>query len=157
MSSPSVGSKLPAFSAAVTGTTGVWKSSAAKGSKLVLYFYPKDATSGCTSQAQQFRDLHARLRRAGVLVLGVSRDSLVSHEKFKAKERLPFELLADTDEALCRLFDVVHEKSLYGRKFMGIVRSTFLFDSNGVLRQEWRKVKVAGHAEEVLEAAQRLD
>jgi peroxiredoxin Q/BCP len=87
----------------------------------------------------------------------VSRDSLASHEKFKAKEGLPFELLADSDEKLCRLFDVIHEKSLYGRKFMGIVRSTFLFDSKGVLRQEWRKVKVAGHAEEVLEAAQRLD
>jgi peroxiredoxin Q/BCP len=152
-----VGSKLPALSALVTGPAGEWKSSAAKNGKLLLYFYPKDNTSGCTTQAEQFRDLYPRLRRAGVTVLGVSRDPLVLHEKFKAKLGLPFELLADPDEKLCRLFDVIHEKSLYGRKFMGIVRSSFLFDTRGVLRQEWRKVKVQGHAEEVLEAAKRID
>jgi peroxiredoxin Q/BCP len=151
-----VGSKLPAFSAVATGA-GPWQSSAARGARLVLYFYPKDDTSGCTREAEQFRDLYPKLRRAGVMVLGISRDSLLRHEKFKAKYGLPFELLADEDEKLCRLFDVIHEKSLYGRKFMGIVRSTFLFDSQGVLRQEWRKVKVEGHAEEVLEAAKRID
>jgi peroxiredoxin Q/BCP len=151
-----VGSKLPAFSAVATGA-GPWHSSAARGTRLVLYFYPKDDTSGCTREAEQFRDLHPRMRRAGVMVLGISRDSVLRHEKFKAKYGLPFELLADEEEKLCRLFDVIHEKSLYGRKFMGIVRSTFLFDSHGVLRQEWRKVKVEGHAEEVLEAAKRID
>lgn len=157
MSKLAIDSKLPAFSAVVTGPTGKWQSSAARGGKLLLYFYPKDLTSGCTTEAEQLRDLYPRLRRAGVTVLGVSRDSLALHEKFKAKLGLPFELLSDPDEKVCHLFDVIHEKSLYGRKFMGIVRSSFLFDSQGVLRQEWRKVKVQGHAEEVLEAAQRID
>jgi thioredoxin-dependent peroxiredoxin len=151
-----VGSKLPAFSAPATGA-GPWRSSSARGARLVLYFYPKDDTSGCTREAEQFRDLYPKLRRAGIEVLGISRDSLLRHEKFKAKYGLPFELLSDEDQTLCRLFDVIHEKSLYGRKFMGIVRSTFLFDSKGILRHEWRKVKVDGHAEEVLEAAQRID
>jgi peroxiredoxin Q/BCP len=124
----------------------------AKGKWLVLYFYPKDATSGCTVEAQEFRDLHDKFRRAGAVVVGVSRDSLKSHDKFRDKESLPFHLLSDTDEKLCQLFDVIHEKSLYGRKYMGIERSTFLIDGSGVLRREWRKVKVAGHAQEVLEA-----
>lgn len=157
MSRPALGSKLPDFSAAATGDANPWRSRSVRGRKLVLYFYPKDDTSGCTREAEQFRDLHARLRRAGVTVVGVSRDSLAKHEKFKARYRLPFELLADEDETVCRLFDVIQEKSLYGRRYLGIVRSTFLFDSKGVLRQEWLKVKVDGHAEDVLEAAQRLD
>ena len=127
-----------------------------KGEKLVLYFYPKDMTSGCTLESQQFRDLHAAFRKARTRVFGVSRDSAASHEKFKKKESLPFELLSDEDEKLCRLFDVIKEKSLYGRKYMGIERSTFLIDAEGVLRQEWRKVKVPGHAQEVLEAARAL-
>jgi thioredoxin-dependent peroxiredoxin len=126
------------------------------GEKLVVYFYPKDMTSGCTLESQQFRDLHAAFRRASTRVIGVSRDSMASHQKFKKKESLPFELLADEDEKLCRLFDVIKEKSLYGRKFMGIERSTFLIDADGVLRREWRKVKVPGHAQEVLEAAKEL-
>src|SRR5690606_33281088 len=133
-----------------------WKLADAAGEKLVIYFYPKDMTTGCTRESQDFRDLHTAFRRARVRVVGVSRDSLASHEKFKAKERLPFELLSDEDGKLCRLFDVIREKSLYGRKFMGIERSTFLIDAEGILRREWRKVKVNGHAEEVLEAAKSL-
>jgi thioredoxin-dependent peroxiredoxin len=128
-----------------------------RGQALVLYFYPKDATSGCTVEARDFRDLHTKFRRAGACVLGVSRDSLASHEKFRTKEALPFHLLSDPDEKLCRQFDVIREKSLYGRKYMGIERSTFLIDENSVLRREWRKVKVAGHAQEVLEALRARD
>lgn len=125
-----------------------------RGSKVVLYFYPKDATPGCTTEGQDFRDLHAKFRRSKTLILGVSRDSIASHEKFRQKHGFPFDLLSDPDEKLCRQFDVIHEKTLYGRKFMGIERSTFLIDEAGKLRQEWRKVKVAGHAAEVLRAAQ---
>jgi peroxiredoxin Q/BCP len=123
----------------------------------VLYFYPKDLTSGCTRESQDFRDLHQRFRRAGAMVLGVSRDRLKSHEKFRDQEGLPFDLLSDPDEQLCQLFDVIHEKTLYGRQYLGIERSTFLIDSQGVLRHEWRKVKVAGHAQEVLDALRALD
>ena len=126
------------------------------GEKLVVYFYPKDMTSGCTLESQNFRDLNAAFRKAKTRIVGVSRDSDASHEKFKAKEKLPFDLYSDADEALCKAYDVIHEKSLYGRKYMGIVRSTFLIDEKGVLRQEWRNVKVPGHAEEVLEAARAL-
>jgi len=145
------GAKVPDFS--LPSTTGTdFRLADAKDKWLVLYFYPKDATSGCTTESQEFRDLHAKFRRAGAMVLGVSRDSLKSHDKFRDKESLPFHLLSDVDEKLCRLFDVIREKSLYGRKYMGIERSTFLIDSSSVLRREWRKVKVAGHAQEVLEA-----
>jgi len=155
MSKLSAGGKLPSFSLpAASGAT--WKSADAAGSKLVVYFYPKDMTSGCTRESQDFRDLHAQFRRAGTTIVGISRDSVASHQKFRDKERLPFELLSDEDEKVCGLFDVIREKSLYGRKFMGIERSTFLFDGKGVLRREWRKVKVPGHAEEVLEAAKSL-
>ncbi|HXR52495.1 MAG TPA: peroxiredoxin [Steroidobacteraceae bacterium] len=145
------GAKVPDFS--LPSTTGTdFRLADAKDIWLVLYFYPKDATSGCTTESQEFRDLHAKFRRAGAMVLGVSRDSLKSHDKFRDKESLPFHLLSDVEEKLCRLFDVIREKSLYGRKYMGIERSTFLIDSSSVLRHEWRKVKVAGHAQEVLEA-----
>jgi peroxiredoxin Q/BCP len=113
-------------------------------------------TSGCTRESQDFRDLYAAFRKAGTQIVGVSRDSIASHEKFTDKEKLPFPLLSDTDEQLCKLFDVIKEKSLYGRKYMGIERSTFLLDGKGMLRREWRKVKVPGHAEEVFEAAQSL-
>jgi thioredoxin-dependent peroxiredoxin len=126
------------------------------GRKLVIYFYPKDMTSGCTRESQDFRDLHSAFRKAGTDVVGVSRDSVKSHDKFIEKEKLPFPLLSDEAEKLCKLFDVIHEKSLYGRKYLGVERSTFLLDGTGVLRQEWRKVKVPGHAEEVLEAAKSL-
>lgn len=128
-----------------------------KGRHVVLYFYPKDSTPGCTTEGQDFRDLHARFRQAGAEVFGISRDSLRSHENFKAKHGFPFELLADTDETACRAFDVIKEKNMYGRISLGIERSTFLFDREGILRQEWRKVKVAGHAAQVLAAVQALN
>jgi len=150
-----LGDKVPAFSLPATGG-GTWSLEDAAGRKLVIYFYPRDQTTGCTREAQDFRDLHAEFRKAGVTVVGVSRDSLASHERFAARDRLPFPLLADTEEALCRMFDVIKPKSLYGKKYLGVERSTFLLDGGGRLRQEWRKVKVPGHAEAVLEAAQRL-
>jgi peroxiredoxin Q/BCP len=149
------GSKVPEFSLPTTGG-GTWSLKDAAGRKLVLYFYPRDMTSGCTREAQDFRDLYAAFRKAGAEVVGVSRDSVASHDKFAAKETLPFPLLADTDERVCRLFDVIKPKSLYGRKYLGVERSTFLLDGGGKLRQEWRKVKVPGHAEAVLEAARSL-
>jgi peroxiredoxin Q/BCP len=123
-----------------------------RGKKVVIYFYPKDSTPGCTVEGQNFRDLHTHFKRQNAVIFGVSRDSIASHEKFREKHKFPFELLSDPDEKLCKQFDVIHEKTLYGRKFMGIERSTFLIDENGKLRQEWRKVKVKGHADEVLEA-----
>ena len=150
-----LGTKVPDFSLPATGD-GTFSLQEASGRLLVVYFYPKDMTSGCTRESQDFRDLNTAFRKAGADIVGISRDSLASHEKFKAKERLPFALLADEDERVCRLFDVIREKSLYGRKFLGIERSTFLIDGKGVLRREWRKVKVPGHAEEVLEATRSL-
>jgi peroxiredoxin Q/BCP len=149
------GAKVPAFSLPATGGD-TWRLKDAAGRSLVIFFYPKDMTSGCTRESQDFRDLHAAFRKAGAQIVGISRDSIASHEKFKTKEALPFPLLSDENEEVCRLFDVIREKSLYGRKYLGIERSTFLVDSKGVLRQEWRKVKVPGHAEEVLEAAKSL-
>lgn len=128
----------------------------AAGRNLVIYFYPRDNTSGCTKEGEAFRDLHAQFKKAKTDILGVSTDSLASHAKFKAKYAFPFELLADEDQVACQLFDVIKEKSMYGKKYLGVERSTFLIDAKGVLRQEWRKVKVDGHAEEVLAAAQSL-
>jgi thioredoxin-dependent peroxiredoxin len=149
------GSKVPEFSLPTTGG-GTWSLKDAAGRKLVIYFYPRDMTSGCTREAQDFRDLHGAFRKAGAEVVGVSRDSAASHDRFALRESLPFPLLADTDEEVCRLFDVIKPKSLYGRKYLGIERSTFLLDGSGRLRQEWRKVKVPGHAEAVLEAARSV-
>jgi peroxiredoxin Q/BCP len=127
-----------------------------RGQNVVLYFYPKDSTPGCTLEGRDFTELHAKFRRQNTVIFGVSRDSLASHEKFKAKQDFTFDLLSDPDEKLCKQFDVIHEKTLYGRKFMGVVRSTFLIDADGKLREEWRKVKVKGHADEVLDAIKRL-
>jgi peroxiredoxin Q/BCP len=127
-----------------------------RGKNVVIYFYPKDSTPGCTTEGRDFSALHGKFKRAGTVILGVSRDSLSSHEKFKEKQGFPFDLLSDPEETLCRKFDVIQEKSLYGRKFMGVVRSTFLIDAEGKLRREWRNVKVTGHAEEVLEAVKAL-
>ncbi len=155
MGTAALGQPVPPFELpATSGET--WTLRAAAGSKLVVYFYPRDMTSGCTLEGRGFRDLYPAFRRAGAAIVGISRDSLASHLKFKAKERLPFELLSDPDERACRLFAVIKEKTLYGRKHLGIERSTFLIDGRGVLRREWRKVKVQGHAEEVLEAAKSL-
>lgn len=128
-----------------------------KGKQVVIYFYPKDSTPGCTTQGQNFRDMHEQFQAANTLVFGVSRDSLKSHENFKAKQSFPFELISDKDEALCQLFDVIKLKKLYGKEYLGVDRSTFLIDKDGVLRHEWRGVKVPGHVEAVLGKAQALN
>jgi peroxiredoxin Q/BCP len=155
MSTVTIRKKVPSFKLPATGEKTL-KLSDFKGKKLVIYFYPKDNTSGCTTEGQNFRDNYSKFKRANTVVLGVSRDSIKSHENFKAKQEFPFDLLSDKEETLCTLFDVIKEKMLYGKKYMGIERSTFLIDEKGVLRQEWRKVKVAGHVEEVLAAAKAL-
>jgi peroxiredoxin Q/BCP len=150
-----VGKKVPAFAADATGDQKI-RSKDLRGSHVVLYFYPRDSTPGCTLEGQDFRDNQTRFRRAKTVILGVSRDSIASHEKFKTKQEFPFELLSDADETLCKLFDVIKQKNMYGKKVMGIERSTFLIDKEGVLRKEWRKVKVAGHVEDVLAAVKTL-
>jgi peroxiredoxin Q/BCP len=155
MSKIAVGKPVPDFTLAATGGKDVSLSSLA-GKVVVLYFYPKDDTPGCTTESCGFRDSHSAFRKAGAVVLGVSRDALTSHEKFKAKYDFPFDLLSDGDEKLCKLFDVIREKNMYGKKVLGVERSTFLIDKTGKLRREWRKVKVDGHVEEVLAAVKAL-
>ncbi len=127
-----------------------------KGKKVVLYFYPKDSTPGCTTEGQDFRDAKTKFSRQNSVILGVSRDSIKSHENFKAKQALNFELLSDANEELCTQFDVIKMKNMYGKQVRGIERSTFLIDETGVLRQEWRKVKVKDHVQEVLDAVKAL-
>ena len=144
------------FNAAVTSGQQV-SLSALKGQQVVIYFYPKDSTPGCTTEGQDFRDQHAAFQAANTVVFGVSRDGMKSHENFKCKQAFPFELISDKDEALCQLFDVIKLKKLYGKEYLGIDRSTFLIDAQGVLRREWRGVKVPGHVDEVLAAAQALN
>ena len=148
----SPGKKVANFSLPATGDKTLSLADF-KGKNLVLYFYPKDSTPGCTLEGQNFRDSYAEFQKTGTEILGVSRDSLKRHENFKAKQNFPFDLLSDEDETLCKQFDVIHEKNMYGRKVLGIVRSTFLIDGKGILRREWRKVRVKGHVDEVLEAA----
>jgi peroxiredoxin Q/BCP len=131
--------------------------SALQGQQVVIYFYPKDSTPGCTTEGQGFRDLYPAFQATNTLVFGVSRDGLKSHENFKCKQAFPFELISDKDEALCQLFDVIKLKKLYGKEYLGVDRSTFLIDKAGVLRQEWRGVKVPGHVDAVLAAAQALN
>ena len=155
MSGPTMNRVVADFTAESTGDKKV-RLKDLRGQNVVIYFYPKDSTPGCTLEGQDFRDHHAAFRKANTVVLGVSRDSLKSHENFRAKQKFPFDLLSDADEKLCRQFDVIHEKNMYGRKVMGVVRSTFLIDGKGILRHEWRKVRVKGHVEEVLAAAQSL-
>ncbi len=146
---------VPDFSLPVTGG-GTFRLSDQRGRPLVIYFYPKDSTPGCTTEAGQFRDLHEQFQKLGCDVFGVSRDGLKSHQSFKAKLELPFELLVDADEIACTLFDVVKMKKLYGKEVRGIERSTFLIDAAGVLRREWRAVRADGHAAEVLAAVESL-
>lgn len=146
---------VPDFTAQATSGLTVNLSDLA-GKTLVLYFYPKDNTPGCTTQGQGFRDLYSEFRAAGAVVFGVSKDSLRTHENFRQKHRFPFDLISDPDETLCRQFDVIRMKQMYGKQYEGIERSTFLIDGQGVLCQQWRKVKVPGHVEEVLKAAQAL-
>jgi peroxiredoxin Q/BCP len=150
-----IGKAVPDFSLPSSGGHK-WSLKDGRNSVQVFYFYPRDNTPGCTLEGQQFQQLLPAFRRAGALVFGISRDSVASHEKFCAKMGFGFELLADVDEKACRLFDVIREKNMYGRKVLGIERSTFLVDARGVLRQEWRKVKVEGHAAEVLQAVKAL-
>ena len=147
--------KAPAFKLPATGGKTV-RLSDLKGKRVVLFFYPKDATPGCTQEGQDFRDLYPKFKRRNTEIFGISRDSIASHEKFKEKQGFPFELLSDADEAACHAYDVIHEKNMYGKKVMGIVRSTFLIDEDGKLVKEWRKVKVEGHADEVLAAVAAL-
>ena len=144
------------FNAAATSGQQV-SLSVLKGQQVVIYFYPKDSTPGCTTEGQDFRDQHAAFQAANTVVFGVSRDGMKSHENFKCKQAFPFELISDKNEALCQLFDVIKLKKLYGKEYLGIDRSTFLIDSQGVLRREWRGVKVPGHVDEVLAAAQALN
>lgn len=154
MPTVAINKKIPKH--AFTSTKGDSDLASFKGKKLVLYFYPKDSTSGCTKEAEDFRDAHNKFKRAGAVIVGVSRDSLKSHQKFIDNIDIPFELISDPDETLCNLFDVMKEKSMYGRKYMGIERSTFLIDETGTLKQEWRKLKVPGHVDEVLAAVKAL-
>lgn len=151
----SVGQPVPDFSAVATGGCTV-RLSELQGRWVVLYFYPRDNTPGCTTEGQQFRDVHAHFAALNTVLFGVSRDSLRSHENFRVKHAFPFHLLTDTDESLCRLFEVLKLKKMYGRESLGVERSTFLLDETGVLRREWRKVRVEGHAEEVLTAIKAL-
>jgi peroxiredoxin Q/BCP len=151
-----VGKKVPAFGAPATGGAVV-TSKELVGAPFVIYFYPRDDTPGCTLEGEAFRDRHPKFRKLGVRVLGVSRDSLTAHEKFKTKFSFPFDLISDSDEKVCGLFDVIRDKNMYGKKVRGIERSTFLFDTNGTLRNEWRKVSVKGHVDDVLRAAEGLE
>ena len=149
-----MGTKVADFTAESTG--GPFKLSAQKGHPVVLYFYPKDNTPGCTTEGAQFRDLHSQFKKLGAVVVGCSRDSLKSHEGFKAKMAFPFELISDADEKLCSRFGVIKMKNMYGKKVRGIERSTFIVDGDGKLAKEWRGVKVPGHAEAVLEFVKTL-
>jgi len=155
MAKVSIGKKVPDFTLPATGEQDLSLSDFT-GKNVVVYFYPKDSTSGCTLEGQDFRDRINKFRRRKTVILGISRDSIRSHENFKAKQEFPFELLSDADEKVCKLFDVIREKNMYGRKVMGIERSTFLLDAKGMLWREWRKVKVKGHVDEVLEAISEL-
>ena len=151
----SIGDKLPKLTLPANGGVDVSLSDF-KGKKLVIYFYPRDNTPGCTQEGEDFRDLHAKFKRAGAVILGVSKDSVKSHDNFVAKYEFPFKLLADTEGEACEAFGAIVEKSMYGRKYMGIDRCTWLFDDKGKLAKVWRKVKVKGHAEEVLAAVKAL-
>jgi len=155
MTTVTVGEKVNDFSLPATGDQTISLSQLA-GKNVVLYFYPKDSTPGCTQEGQDFRDRHSQFEALDTVILGVSRDGIKSHENFKAKQEFPFELLSDKEETLCSQFDVIKQKNMYGKQVMGIERSTFLIDKTGVLRREWRGVKVKGHVDEVLEAVEAL-
>ena len=150
-----LGKKVKNFKIAATGNKDISLSDY-KGKKLVLYFYPRDSTPGCTTEGQDFRDAKARFTRQNTVILGVSRDSIKSHENFSTKQKFNFDLLSDADEVLCKQFDVIKMKTMYGKKSLGVERSTFLIDEKGVLRQEWSKVKVKEHVEEVLAATKAI-
>ena len=157
MSKVTIGKAIPNFSAQATGEQTISLSDFKDQQHLVIYFYPKDSTPGCTTEGQNFRDNIEAFTKEDTAILGVSQDKIKSHENFKAKQSFPFELLSDPDEEICKLFDVIKLKKLYGREYMGVERSTFLIDKKGKLVQEWRKIKVKGHVDEVLKAAQTLN
>ena len=150
MSKVKIGKKIPSFSTILDDGSEL-KSKDFNGKYIVIYFYPKDSTPGCTKEGEDFRDLHKEFIKSNAQIYGVSRDSIASHQKFKAKYKFPFHLISDEDESLCKIFDVIKEKNMYGRKYMGIERSTFLINDKCQLLSEWRKVKVKGHAQEVLD------
>lgn len=150
-----IGDKLPNIKLEATGEQSI-NLSKIKGQKVVVYFYPKDSTPGCTTEGQNFRDSIKEFEANNCVIFGVSRDSIKSHEKFKKKQEFPFDLLSDPDEALCKAFDVIKLKKLYGKEYLGIERSTFLFNEKGKLAKEWRKIRVKGHVDEVLEAVSQL-
>ena len=154
MSNIDIGKKAPQFT--LEGTAGSWSLSDGAGGAVVLYFYPRDSTPGCTQEGEDFAAAYAQFKRAKTSIFGISADTVASHEKFKQKMGFPFELLSDPDKKVCKLYDVIQEKSMYGKKFLGIERSTFLIDGRGILRQAWRKVKVNGHAAAVLAAVKAL-
>jgi peroxiredoxin Q/BCP len=154
MSKIEIGKKAPPFT--LEGTNGTWSLDDGKGTALVIYFYPRDNTSGCTQEGLDFSARNALFKKAKAQIFGISPDSVASHEKFKKKMSFAFDLLSDPDQKVCKLYDVIQEKSMYGRKYMGVERSTFLIDAKGVLRHEWRKVKVKDHAEAVLAAVKAL-
>lgn len=155
MSTPELGKAAPHFDLPST-SGGTVSLPSLKGKNVVLYFYPKDSTPGCTTEGQAFRDLHDTFAAHNTLIFGVSRDSLKSHDNFRTKQCFPFDLLSDADESACHAYDVIKMKNMYGKQVRGIERSTFLIDAKGILRREWRKVKVKDHAEEVLAAVQAL-
>lgn len=155
MAKTSIGKKPDNFTLPATGEKDISLSDL-KGKNVVIYFYPKDSTPGCTREGQDFRDNIRKFRSRKTIILGVSRDSIKSHENFKEKQGFPFDLISDSDEKLCKQFDVIKEKNMYGKKHMGIERSTFLIDALGILRKEWRKIKVDGHVDEVLDAIKNL-
>lgn len=154
MSNIDIGKKAPQFT--LEGTGGTWSLSEAAGDPVVIYFYPRDNTPGCTQEGEAFASLHAQFKKAKASIVGISPDTVASHVKFKEKMGFPFELLSDPERSACKLYDVIQEKSMYGKKYMGVERSTFLLDAKGLLRHEWRKVRVNGHAEAVLEAVTTL-
>ncbi len=155
MAKVTIGKPVPDFELPATGGQRVWLSGL-QGKNVVLYFYPKDKTPGCTLEGQNFRDAARQFAKLNTVILGVSRDSVTLHESFKAQEGFTFDLLSDADEKVCRLFDVIQPRMMYGKEVVGVQRSTFLIDKSGVLRQQWRKVKVEGHVDEVLAAVQAL-
>lgn len=155
MSAPKIGRVAPNFKLPATGDKMIQLKDL-RGKSVVLYFYPKDSTPGCTTEGLDFKAKQAAFKRAGAVILGVSRDSVASHEKFRDKQGFPFDLVSDPEERACQAYDVIKEKNMYGRKVIGIERSTFLIDADGKLRQEWRKVRVKGHVDEVLEAVKGL-
>ena len=155
MAKVSLGKAIPDFKGRITNDL-IIKNSDYKGQNIVIYFYPKDNTPGCTKEGEDFRDYFEDFKKNNTIIIGVSRDSVASHDKFTCKYNFPFQLISDEDEKVCKLFDVIKEKNMYGRKYMGIERSTFLINHEGTLVNEWRKVRVKGHVEKVLEALNEL-